>query len=224
MVATKSSEPDRWTRPAVTVVSLCFLVYIFDIYEVTAFQVALPAILADFHLTLLDAGLLVVATGWANRIAGLALVPLADTIGRRALLAWGVLGYSLLTGFTGLAQNFLQFGVASTVTRFPITAANFPSTMMATEAAPTSRRALAQGLQTSAYPVGFVLVSVASVLLLPTFGWRSMYFLGIVPAVLVFFILRYIPESRHFAQVRNRRLAEGKQLNVFRNFWDTLRR
>lgn len=123
MVATKSaSEADRWTRPAVTTVTLCFLVYIFDIYEVTAFQVALPAILADFNLTLLDAGLLVVATGWANRIAGLALVPLADTIGRRALLAWGVLGYSLLTGFTGLAQNFLQFGVALTVTRFPITA------------------------------------------------------------------------------------------------------
>jgi MFS family permease len=224
MDTVRSPEDDRWTRPAVVVVTLCFLVYIFDVYELTTFQVALPAILADFNLTLLDAGVLFLLTGWSARIAGLVLVPLADTIGRRSMLTWGVLGYSLLTGGTGLAQNFLQFSVAAVVTRFPITAGNFPSTIMATEAAPRSGRALAQGLQTSGYPVGFVLVSVASVLLLPTLGWRYMYFLGIVPAILVFFILRYLRESRHFTQVKDLRGAEGKRLNVFRNFWDTLRR
>ena len=219
-----SNDGDRWTRPAIVVVALCFLVYIFDVYELSTFQVVLPAILADFNLSLLDAGVLFLLTGWASRIAGLVLVPLADTIGRRSILAWGVLGYSLLTGFTGLAQNFLQFSIAATVTKFPTTAGNFPSTMMATEAAPRSGRALAQGLQTSGYAVGLVLVSVASVLLLPTLGWRYIYFLGIAPAILVFFILRYIPESPHFAQVRNQRTAEGVQLDVLRNFWNTLRR
>ena len=53
-----SSEGDRWTRPAIVVVSLCFLVYIFDVYEISTFQVVLPAILADFNLSLLDAGVL----------------------------------------------------------------------------------------------------------------------------------------------------------------------
>jgi len=215
---------DRWTRPAVTVVIVCSLVYIFDVYELTTFQVALPAILSDFKLSLLDAGVLLLITGWISRVAGLALVPLADMFGRRAMLALGVLGYSLLTGFTGLAQNFFQFGVAATATRIPVTAGNFPSTIMATEAAPTKGRALAQGIQTAGYPVGFVLVSLASVWLLPSLGWRFMYFLGIVPAILVFFILRYIPESRHFAQVKDQRIAEGKNLNVLRAFWETMRR
>ena len=95
-----SNDGDRWTRPAIVVVALCFLVYIFDVYELSTFQVVLPAILADFNLSLLDAGVLFLLTGWASRIAGLVLVPLADTIGRRSMLAWGVLGYSLLTGFT----------------------------------------------------------------------------------------------------------------------------
>jgi hypothetical protein len=62
------------------------------------------------------------------------------------MLLWGVLGYSLLTGFTGLAQNFLQFSTVATVTKFPVTAGNFPSTMMATEAAPRSGRALVSEL------------------------------------------------------------------------------
>ena len=98
--ANTSSDCDRWTRPAIVVVALCFLVYIFDVYEISTFQVVLPAILADFNLSLLDAGVLFLLTGWASRIAGLVLVPLADTIGRRSMLGWGVLGYSLLTGFT----------------------------------------------------------------------------------------------------------------------------
>ena len=215
---------DRWTRPAIAVVAVCLLVYVFDVYELTTFQVALPAILSDFKLSLLDAGVLLLITAWVGRIAGLVLVPLADAFGRRAMLAVGVLGYSLLTGFTGLAQNFFQFGVAATATRIPITAGNFPSTIMATEAAPRSGRALAQGLQTAGYPVGFVLVSLASVWLLPTLGWRYMYFLGILPAVLVFFIIRYIPESRHFTRVKDQRESEGKQLNVVRTFVDTVRR
>ena len=223
---TTGSSPslDRWTRPAIAVVAVCLLVYVFDVYELTTFQVALPAILSDFHLTLLDAGVLLLITAWVGRVAGLVLVPLADAFGRRTMLAVGVLGYSLLTGFTGLAQNFLQFGAAATATRIPITAGNFPSTIMATEAAPKSGRALAQGLQTAGYPVGFVLVSLASVWLLPSLGWRYMYFLGIIPAVLVFFIIRYIPESRHFRHVKDHRESEGKQLNVFRTFADTIRR
>ena len=225
-VGSTNSSPniDRWTRPAIAVVVVCLLVYVFDVYELTTFQVALPAILSDFHLTLLDAGVLLVITAWVGRIAGLILVPLADAFGRRTMLALGVLGYSLLTGFTGLAQNFLQFGVAATATRVPITAGNFPSTIMATEAAPRSGRALAQGLQTAGYPVGFVLVSLASVWLLPSLGWRYMYFLGIIPALLVVFILRFIPESRHFTHVKDHREAEGKQLNVVRTFVDTVRK
>jgi MFS family permease len=219
-----SPAVDRWTRPAIAVVAVCLMVYVFDVYELTTFQVALPAILSDFKLSLLDAGVLLLITAWVGRIAGLVLVPLADAFGRRAMLAVGVLGYSLLTGFTGLAQNFFQFGVAATATRIPITAGNFPSTIMATEAAPRSGRALAQGLQTAGYPVGFVLVSLASVWLLPTLGWRYMYFLGILPAILVFLIIRYIPESRHFTRVKDQRESEGKQLNVVRTFADTVRR
>jgi MFS family permease len=225
MTGTKSAtEHDGWTRPAIIVVALCLAVYVFDVYEFSTFQVALPAILSDFNLTLFDAGVVFLLTGWASRVAGLVLVPLTDTIGRRGMLVWAVLGYSLMTGFTGLVRSFPQFGLAATVTRFPVTAGTFPATIMATEAAPSSGRALAQGLQTAGYSLGLVLVSIASIVILPTLGWRYMYFLGIVPAILVFFILRYIPESRHFAHVKDQRTAEGKQLNLFRNFWDTLRR
>ncbi len=215
---------DAWTRTSKIVVGLCFVAYIFDVYELTTYQVALPAIVSEFGLSRLDAGALNLIVGWVGRFAGLMLVPLADLYGRRIVLAGGVLGYSVLTGLTGFAQNFFQFGLAASATRLPITAANYPSSIMATEAAPPSGRALAQGLQAAGYPVGFVLVSLASVAFIPTLGWRFMYFLGIVPAVLTFFILRNIPESRHFTRVKELRSAEGKRPNMLRVYWNTMRR
>ena len=212
------STIDKWTRPAAIVVGVCFLAYVFDIYELTTFQVALPAILNEFNISRLDAGALVLLVGWIGRVAGLVLVPFADIYGRRAVLAVGVFGYSLLTGLTGFTQSWFQFGVAVTATRFPITAANFPSSIMATEAAPRSGRALAQGLQAAGYSLGYVLVAGASVLLLPTLGWRYMYFLGIVPANLDVLIMRYIPESRHFYKVREHQEAQGKRQKVLSNY------
>src|SRR3569833_832680 len=113
------STIDKWTRPAAIVVGVCFLAYVFDIYELTTFQVALPAILNEFNISRLDAGALVLLVGWIGRVAGLVLVPFADIYGRRAVLAVGVFGYSLLTGLTGFTQSWFQFGVAVTATRGP---------------------------------------------------------------------------------------------------------
>ncbi|MBV9580300.1 MAG: MFS transporter [Chloroflexi bacterium] len=206
------------------VVAICYLVYVFDIYEQNTFQVALPSILTDFNVSRLDAGVLILIVGWIGRIAGIVLVPLADRYGRRAVLAWGVLGYSLLTGLTGLTSTWFLFGFATSLTRFPITAANFPSSIMATEASPPSGRALAQGVQAAGYCLGFVLVAIASVVLLPTLGWRYMYFLGIIPAILVYFILRKIPESPRFTEVQQQRAAEGKRPNLLQIYWSTMRR
>ena len=182
------------------------------------------AILAEFNISRLDAGALTAVVGWTGRVSGLILVPFADVYGRRAVLAAGVLGYSLLTGLTGITGNWLQFSAAATATRFPITAANFPSSIMATEAAPVSGRAMAQGLQAAGYSLGYVLVAIASVALLPTLGWRYMYFLGILPAILVFFIMRHIPESRHFTKVKAHQAAEGKKPSLLRGYWSVMRR
>jgi hypothetical protein len=63
---TPVTEHDRWTRPAIIVVALCFAVYVVDVYEFGTFQVALPAILADFNLTLFDAGVVFLLTGWGR--------------------------------------------------------------------------------------------------------------------------------------------------------------
>lgn len=218
-----ADQTENWTRRSLFIVLLCLAVYVFDVYELTSYGVALPAIIQEFNISRLEAGVLSTITLWMYRVGSILLMPLADVYGRRILLALAVLGYSAITGLSGLAPTWLTFSIATSATRIPISVGGLLSSVMATESAPTKGRALAQGIWAAGYPLGYVLVALASVAILPTLGWRYMYFLGIVPAVLVFFVLRYIPESRHYTRVKEDREAEGKRLNVFRAYWHVMR-
>src|SRR5690242_7935432 len=141
-----AQETETWSRRAVFVVILCLAVYVFDVYELTSYSVALPAIIQEFNISRLEAGVLSTITLWMYRVGSILLLPLADVYGRRTLLALSVLGYSVITGISGLAPTWLTFGIAASATRIPISVGGLLSSVMATESAPSKGRALAQGI------------------------------------------------------------------------------
>src|SRR5258706_1926295 len=51
------------------------------------------------------------------------------------------------------------------------------------------------GNMLTAFPVGLIVAAALSLTILPTFGWRALFAVGIVPAGLLFFVRRYMPES-----------------------------
>src|SRR5918911_475184 len=119
MQAAEQTEQQTWTRRALFIVLLCLAVYVFDVYELTSYGVALPAIVNEFGISRLEAGALNTITLWMYRVGSIMLLPLADIYGRRILLALAVLGYSAITGLSGLAPTWLTFGIAASATRIP---------------------------------------------------------------------------------------------------------
>lgn len=218
-----ATRSEGWTRQSIGVLVLCFLAWAFESYEFTTLSIATPAIMADLNLSRADVGVLNAILGWIIRISAFMLIPLADVIGRRLMVALVVLGYSLFTGLTGLSQSRLQLTLLSGLTRIPLSAASLTGTM-ALEIAPTKARATAQGIWGAGYPVGFLLCSALSIYLIPAFGWRSLYFAGVLPALLVFFILRHAPESPHYEKIRAERLERGRGINLGRTYLTVLRR
>ena len=218
-----ATRSEGWTRQSMGVLVVCFLAWAFESYEFTTLSIATPAIMADLNLSRADVGVLNVILGWIFRIGSFTLIPLADVIGRRLMVALVVLGYSLFTGLTGLSQSRLQLTLFSSLTRIPLSAASLTGTM-ALEIAPTKARATAQGIWGAGYPVGYLLCSALSIYLIPTFGWRSLYFAGVVPALLIFFILRYVPESPHYEKIRAERQERGRGTNLGRAYLTVLRR
>src|SRR5438128_9824981 len=88
--------------------------------------------------------------------------------------------------------------------------------LMVTETAPTKWRATALGGLVGGYPLGYMLCSLAALVVVPLWGWRSLYFLGIAPALLVLWIRIGIKESPRYERVTARMLKEGlkKQLDI----------
>jgi putative MFS transporter len=195
------------------VVAICCLIWVFDVFETTTLTLATPAILQEFGLTRADIGVLRLVTTWIGVIGVFAITPLADVFGRRIMMSVVVLGYSLLTGLTGFVQSFLQLLAATGLARIPLSGVQVAA-VMAVEASPTRGRGLAQGLYSGGYPIGFFLSSLVSIWVIPHLGWRFMYFLGILPALLAFFVLRNIKESPRFARVEAEKRAEGQKTKL----------
>jgi MFS family permease len=88
--------------------------------------------------------------------------------------------------------------------------------LMVTETAPTKWRATALGGLVGGYPLGYMLCSAAALVIVPLWGWRALYFVGILPALLVLWIRIGIKESPRYEHVTAQMLKEGlkKQLDI----------
>ena len=89
--------------------------------------------------------------------------------------------------------------------------------LLVTETAPTKWRATALGGLVGGYPLGYFLCTLAALVVVPLWGWRALYFLGILPALLVLWVRFGIKESPRYERVTAEMLKEGlkKQLDIF---------
>src|SRR5216117_4179439 len=105
----------------------------------------------------------------------------ADLYGRKPALIWAILGYSIFTGLTGFSTGWISLLIFSSITRIALAGENPVGMLMVTETAPTKWRATALGGLVGGYPFGYMLCSLAALVVVPLWGWRSLYFLGILP-------------------------------------------
>jgi MFS family permease len=200
---------ERWTRYSVTVLAICILGFAFDIYEATIMQLVTPILIEEWHVTPATIGNITTVSRWLG-LAGVVVFPtLADVYGRRPILVATILGYSLLTGLTGFAQGPLQLLVFTSLTRVVLSGETPVGTLMVSETAPTRWRATALGGLVGGYPFGYMLCSLTALLVVPLWGWRALYWLGILPALLVLWVRIGIAESPRFERVTAAMLREG---------------
>jgi MFS family permease len=207
---------DRWTRNSVLVLITCILAWAFDIYEQTILQLVTPLLIQEWNIPPATIGLITTVARWVGLIGIFVFPALADVYGRRPILILSILSYSLLTGITGFVQNWQQLLMATSVTRIALSGEQPVGTVMVAETAPTKWRATALGGLIGGYPFGYMLTSLAGLVVVPLWGWRALYWLGIVPALLVFFVRMGVKESPRFERVTAEMLKEGlkRQLDI----------
>ena len=127
---------------------------------------------------------------------------LADRYGRRVPLMANVIYFSVIELLCGFAPNYTVFLILRGLFGIGMGGEWGVGASLAMEAAPPRWRGILSGILQSGYPMGYLLASVAARFVLPTLGWRWMFWLGVLPALLAIYIRFKVPESEAWAQHR----------------------
>lgn len=177
----------------------------FEGYDFMALSQILPNLRSEMGLTEAAGGLLgsVISVG---TIVAYVLVRLADRWGRRRVLALTILGYATFTFLTGLSRTAYDFALFQFIARVFLIAEWALSMVIAAEEYPAERRGFVIGLIQAFNSLGAITCAAIVPFLLRTpYGWRTVYFVGIIPLLLLAYARRGLRETARFAEYAERR-------------------
>ena len=120
---------------------------------------------------------------------------LADRYGRRIPLMANVVYFSIIELACGFAPNYTVFLILRALFGIGMGGEWGVGASLAMEAAPTRWRGILSGILQSGYSIGYLLAALAARFVLPAWGWRPMFWLGALPALLALYIRTKVPES-----------------------------
>src|SRR5215468_7038419 len=127
---------------------------------------------------------------------------LADRFGRRIPLMANVIYFSIIELACGFAPNYTVFLILRAMFGIGMGGEWGVGASLAMEAAPTRWRGVLSGILQGGYSIGYLLAALAARFVLPAWGWRPMFWLGALPALLALYIRTKVPESEAWKQHR----------------------
>ena len=176
--------------------------WMLDAMDVMLYSLVLAHLIRDLALDKATAGLLNSLTLLASALGGLLFGFLADRIGRTRALMISVLVYSFSSGLCGLSSTVFQLAVFRLILGLGMGGEWTTGAALIAETWPPEHRGKALGLMQSAWAIGEMVAAAVVALVLPVFGWRAVFFAGVLPALLVFWIRRQVPESEIWLERR----------------------
>jgi putative MFS transporter len=142
-------------------------------------------------------------------LVSLVLGRLADQHGRRRLLLFTILAYTLATAATGFSRGLIDFVILQLLANIFLVTELALAQVVIAEEFPADQRAQGQGFLGAFAALGAGVAAMLFPLLQQTsVGWRGLYFIGILPLLLIAYLRRELPETRRWQQARVERTAE----------------
>jgi MFS family permease len=168
--------------------------YMLDAMDVLLLVFALQSIRQEFGLTNAQAGSIGSATLIASALGGVVCGFFSDRFGRTRTLIITVLIYSFASAGTALSQNVWQLLIWRALVGFGLGGEWAAGATLVSESWPPALRGRATGFMQSGWALGYMLAAVASSLILPHYGWRVLFLIGVTPALLTLYIRREVNE------------------------------
>jgi MFS family permease len=174
-----------------------------DAFDAMLYALVLALLMRDLGMSKTVAGSLGTLTLLASGIGGLLFGYLADRIGRKQALMASILTYSVCSFASGLAQSIAVLAVARFVLGLGMGGEWNTGATLVAESWPTEVRAKALAVVQSSWAFGFAAAALVAGPVARYFGWRAVFFVGILPALVTLWIQGSVPESELWKRQRS---------------------
>ncbi|MEX3953550.1 MFS transporter [Paraburkholderia sp. EG287B] len=206
-----STNPAAATRGhAMRALVASVLGYAMDGFDLLMLGFMLPAISADLHLSGAQAGALVTWTLVGAVAGGIGFGLLSDRYGRVRVLTWTILLFAVFTGMCALARGYGDLLVYRTIAGIGLGGEFGIGMTLVAEAWPAQLRARASSYVGLGWQLGVLAAALLTPLLLPPIGWRGMFAIGLLPAVVSFVVRRRVEEPELFVAHARRMAAAAR--------------
>jgi SHS family lactate transporter-like MFS transporter len=192
----------KWTKSQRNVVIAAYLGWTLDAFDFFLMVFMFKDIVADLHSSMQVVSTAVLLTLGMRPIGAFLFGRLADRFGRKPALMWNIAAFSILEFASGFAPSMTTLLIVRALFGVAMGGEWGIGSALTMESIQASSRGFVSGLLQTGYPSGFLLASLAVYLFYDSLGWRYMFVLGVIPAILVFFIRRGIDESPAWAEQR----------------------
>jgi MFS family permease len=191
--------------------------WMLDAFDVMIYALLLASIVKDLGLTQQTAGAIGSAMLLAAAAGGLAFGVIADRYGRTRALVASVLIYSIFTALCGLATSAAQLAIYRILLGIGMGGEWASGAALVSETWPDRHRGKALGLMQSAWAIGYGLAAVVTLIVLPRWGWRAVFFVGVLPAFFTIWVRRYVKEPDIWLHARGTSRRRGDFAAIFRD-------
>src|SRR5246127_317828 len=204
-----------WTSAQKHVVAASFLGWTLDAFDFFLMVFVLKDIAQEFSTDITSVTVALLLTLAMRPVGAYLFGRAADRWGRRPTLMVNILLYSFIEFASGFAPSLTVLLVLRAIFGIAMGGEWGVGASLTMESIPPHARGFVSGLLQSGYPTGYFLASIVYALLFQYIGWRGMFMVGVVSALLVFHIRRSVPESPSWRPMA----AEGGTLQVLKAHW-----
>jgi SHS family lactate transporter-like MFS transporter len=180
-----------------------FLGWTLDAFDFFLVVFSLTAIAKEFNKSDADIALSITVTLAFRPVGAFIFGLMADRYGRRIPLMIDLVFYSLVEVLSGLAPNYATFLVLRALFGIGMGGEWGVGASLAMEKAPSRRRGMLSGLLQEGYAAGYLLAAIAYFTVFPRWGWRPLFFIGGLPALLALFVRARVKESEVWERTRH---------------------
>lgn len=186
----------------------CLFIILMDGYDVVIYGSVIPSLIEEWGISTVEAGAIGSYTAAGTALGAIIFGLLADKIGRKKIIIICTIMFSLFTSLSPFAGGPVLFAILRVLAGLGLGGVMPNVIALSTEYAPKKIRGAVVSFIFCGYSIGAIAAALFSKSLLPTFGWKPIFWIAAIPLLAIPFLIKQLPESVNFL------LAKGKEAEV----------